>query len=425
MIEVRLDTQGRLLLLTAVPVQEPDAEEPALDEPDWAPLFSAAGFDRQGFRSVDPAWVPPVYADQRAAWEGVYPGAPETSIRIEAAAYRNRPVYFRVVEPWDRPPGTTARGRNFLLRARDVLYTIWWIVVLVIAGLLALRNVRHGRGDHRTALRFALYMGAMRLLCLLGAHHLPSSAEVDLFNGFLALALYRFGLVYVFYMALEPYARRLWPHMLVSWVRLLGGRFKDPLIGRDLLIGSLCGACMGLIISVRQWVPEILELPSYGLNWGFWSLESIRGLPQALGAIASLHGWALFYIFTGIMMLLVLRLLLRRDWIAMVVFSVLVVVLYNPGTGHLLPYLISMLFILPLLWFVLLRFGLLPLMLGYTVSHLLRFMPLTFDLSHWYGYVTVLVLFFAVGVALWGFRVALAGRPLFRDEILEEAEGVR
>ena len=60
----------------------------------------------------------------------------------------------------------------------------------------------------------------------------------------------------------------------------------------------------------------------------------------------------------------------------------------------------------------------------YTVADLLRLLPLTFDLSAWYGYVTLLTLFVTVGVAVWGFRVALAGRPLFRDEILEaEAEG--
>ena len=62
-----------------------------------------------------------------------------------------------------------------------------------------------------------------------------------MFTAYIAWALYRVGLVYVFYLALEPYARRLWPHMLVSWVRLMGGRFRDPLVGRDLLIGALYG----------------------------------------------------------------------------------------------------------------------------------------------------------------------------------------
>jgi hypothetical protein len=51
-----------------------------------------------------------------------------------------------------------------------------------------------------------------------------------------------------------------------------------------------------------------------------------------------------------------------------------------------------------LFWFVLFRFGLLPIILGTTVYYLLRFLPLTFDLTAWYGYVTLLTLFVTVGV---------------------------
>lgn len=57
--------------------------------------------------------------------------------------------------------------------------------------------------------------------------------------------------------------------------------------------------------------------------------------------------------------------------------------------------------------------------LGYTVADLLRFLPLTFNLTAWYRHVTLVTLFVTVGVAVWGFRAAVAGRPLFRDEILE------
>jgi len=424
MVEVRLDTQGRLLSFSAVPPQKVEAGEVPVVEPDWAPLFSAAGFDRQAFKPVDPVWVPPVYADRRAAWEGVYPEAPETSIRVEAAAYRGQPVAFRVIEPWTRAVGTEAFERGLWTGMRDVFRTVWFVVVLVSAGLVALRNIRLGRGDRKTALRFALYLGGVRLLWLLGAHHVPSNGELNLFIAHLAWALYRVGLAYVFYLALEPYARRLWPHMLVSWVRLLGGRFRDPLGGRDLLLGALYGAGTGLVISVREWIPEVLGLQGYGLEAGLWSWMSLSGLRQAVAAMVGIHTQSLLTLFIGIMMFLVLRLMLRRTWIAAVVFSVLVIAAFNPGMGHPAPYLISSLMVMAIFWFVLFRFGLLSLILGYTVSDLLCQLPLTFDLSSWYGYVTLLTLFTTVGVAVWGFRVALAGRRLFRDEILEvEAQG--
>jgi hypothetical protein len=35
------------------------------------------------------------------------------------------------------------------------------------------------------------------------------------------------GLLWLIYIALEPFVRRRWPHMLVSWTRLLSGAFGD------------------------------------------------------------------------------------------------------------------------------------------------------------------------------------------------------
>ena len=207
--------------------------------------------------------------------------------------------------------------------------------------------------------------------------------------------------------------------MLVSWVRLMDGRFRDPLVGRDLLIGALFGAGIGLVWSVTEWIPEAVGIRTYGFLAGFWSWESLRGLPQAAAALAGVHAGALQLVLNFIMMFLILRLLLRRTWIAVIAFSALVTLISSPGTGHPVPYLIGFLIILAVIWFVLFRFGLLPYLLGFTVFPLLRFLPLTFDLTAWYGYVTLLVLFVTVGAAAWGFWTALAGRPLFHDGILE------
>ena len=69
--------------------------------------------------------------------------------------------------------------------------------------------------------------------------------------------------------------------------------------------------------------------------------------------------------------------------------------------------------------------GLLAVMIGYTFSHLLVELPLTFDLTAWYGFVTLMTLVIPVGIAVWGFRIALAGRPLFRDEIPEAEKNAR
>ena len=56
-------------------------------------------------------------------------------------------------------------------------------------------------------------------------------------------------------------------------------------------------------------------------------------------------------------------------------------------------------------------------MVGVLVDALLRFLPATLDVTAWYGQSTLLVAVLVLVVAVWGFRVSLAGQPLFRDEI--------
>jgi serine/threonine-protein kinase len=423
MVEVRLDAEGRLVGFLAVP---PRAVRPDVlaGEPDWEPLLRAAGLDRDRLEPVDNRWVPPSYANRGVAWEGVYPDSPDVPIRIEAAAYGNLPVAFWIVEPWTRSDDIETDTRGFLDRTGDLVGTVVFVVVLLIAAILAWRNVRLGRGDRKTALRFALYLGAVRLIWLLGAHHIPSSAEESLLRAHLAWSLFRVGVVYVFYLALEPYARRLWPRMLVSWVRLLGGRFRDPLVGRDLLIGVLYGVGFAFAIQTTGWVPQILGMDDWGPQANLWSWESLRGFRQAVAAIAGLHTTAVLSMFIGVMTLLVLRLLVRKTWIAFVLTSVLFFFTAAPSQGNVLPFVFCFLVLAAAFWLVLFRFGLLSIVVGATVSDLLQQLPLTFDLTAWYADVTLLTLALILGLAGWGFWVSLAGRPLFRDQILE-AEGAR
>jgi serine/threonine-protein kinase len=418
MVEVKLDAEGRLIEFLAVPPHEirPDVIE---GEPDWDPLFEAAGLDRHNLESVESLWAPPSYANRRAAWEGVYPEATDTPIRIEAAAYGELPVAFRIVEPWTQSQDAEVDTRGVLARVRDLLNTVLFVVALVAASVLAFRNVRLGRGDRRTALRFALYLGAVRMVWLLGAHHLPSNDEVMILNGHLAWALFRVGVVYVFYLALEPYARRLWPRMLVSWVRLISGRLRDPLVGRDLLIGVAYGAGSAIVIQLIGWIPRTLGIDDYGLHTETWSWESLTGLRHAISAIAALHTIAALTVFTGVILILVLRVLVRKTWIAVSVASVLFLAFYLPSYGHLLPYVVGMLVAMALFWIVLFRIGLLAIFVGATVRDLLLYLPLTFDLGAWYAEVTLVAVAIVAGLAAWGFWVSLAGRPLFRDEILE------
>jgi hypothetical protein len=119
--------------------------------PDWAAIFAAAKLDLANFTPTQPQWVPQSACDARAAWTGKHPALPEFPLRIEAAAYRGKPVYFQLIWPWTRPE----RMQDYQGTARQLIsFTILLIVfasVLLGATLLARYNIRLGRGDQRGA----------------------------------------------------------------------------------------------------------------------------------------------------------------------------------------------------------------------------------------------------------------------------------
>ena len=73
-----------------------------------------------------------------------------------------------------------------------------------------------------------------------------------------------------------------------------------------------------------------------------------------------------------------------------------------------------------LFWTVFSRFGLLAVLASLSVWWLLQGMPLTFDLSAWYAGSTWITVLAIAALTGWGFRVALAGRPMFGHDTLGE-----
>ena len=69
------------------------------------------------------------------------------------------------------------------------------------------------------------------------------------------------------------------------------------------------------------------------------------------------------------------------------------------------------------LLFVLLRFGLLAAAIGMMVGSWFWSRPLTTDPQSWFFHSTVITVIAVLGLTVWGMRAALAGRPLFRDEL--------
>ena len=94
------------------------------------------------------------------------------------------------------------------------------------------------------------------------------------------------AIAWLLYMALEPYARRVAPRWVVSWTRLLEGRFKDPMVGRDLLTGLAAAAGVnGLFALVTRLQLTIAEGT---IDWSYpHGFAPLRGVLRDVGQPAS------------------------------------------------------------------------------------------------------------------------------------------
>ena len=407
MAAVALDERGRLIELRRVPAQEGQAGGPA-KEPDWNPLFVAGGLDPAAFVRDVPSRLPPSYADVRAAWKGTLPELPSVPIRVEAAGYLGRPVYFKVVGPWDRPDVAAGAAADASRRAPQTFAAILILVGLGFALFLARRNLRSGRGDLRGATRMALGMLALYLLrWALLANHLPSvSLEFVSFLRGAGVALFVGTFVWLLYLALEPAVRRRWTGTLVSWSRLLAGRFRDPLVGRDLLVGGAIAVGLALMVPARNLAAVWLGVaPPRPIQVNVDSLISIRRFVAALIAApmsALLGPMLLLFLILG------LRVLLRRQWLAVTASCLVFIPFLAFGDSPLLDIPLGLINV-GIEVFVLMRLGLHALIVIETLSILLVTLPVTTDPSAWYAGHALVATAIPVAVGLYGLVSATSG----------------
>lgn len=322
MANVLLDPRGRLVELKAMPDATSEAARRAgpVSADVWRDLFGAAGLNPDRFTPAEPTWTPPMAADERKAWTGTFADHPDLEARIEAAAFGGRPVYFRVAGLWDTAPTAVPPGLAGAEVAALVILVGLILVVLAGAAWMARRNFRLGRGDRRGAIRVAGTAGA----AVVGAVLLQSGGLTVTRVGPAVLASVQLGLLgaavlWLCYLALEPYVRRHKPHLVVSWTRLLAGDVRDPLVGRDVLIGSLFGLGAASAIWISGWAKLWTSHP---LGPNHYVLPATLGsVPQAAGVALAQAVGALWVNLAILVVFVLARRAIRREWAAVLVFG--------------------------------------------------------------------------------------------------------
>ena len=418
MTMVTLDTLGRLRSFDAVPPQKTSAGETA--PPDWSPLFVESGLDQTKFQPVPSIWTPPHEATERAAWEGFYPDQPGLKIHVEAAAFNGRPVYFEILDEWDRPLDVEPSLGRFRERALIVLLVSVFIIVMLGSTLLALRNLKSGRGDRKGAFRLAVFVFVVFFIrWLFYAHHVATEEEAFNFISSVQNILFWTFFFWVVYIAFEPFVRRRWPGRIISWSRLLAGGFRDPLVGRDVLIGALFG--LGQILSylyLGTLVPQWLGYPS-SIPWWDFPGTQLLGLRSFPHGITNQIFAALIQPFMLLFILLLFYIILRRERLAALALWLIMMVAMSLTHETMVHVPFAFLTALLIMW-VLYRYGLLALISSIFFFHLIIFYPVTSELTAWYAADYVLALIVGLALVVFGFYTSLAGEPLFRGALPDD-----
>jgi serine/threonine-protein kinase len=220
-------------------------------------------------------------------------------------------------------------------------------------------------------------------------------------------------------MALEPFVRRRWPERIISWNRLLAGDFRDPLVGRDILIGASFGSALALVLFVWTlapkwlgWPPDVPYLPH--------PLDNLLGVRGVVNALTDHLFSTVMQALVELFVFLLLSIVLRKVWAAILVgWLLMAFALMLGGNYPAIDWLFAG-FSAGIVVFVLARYGLLAVIFTQFFLFIFLIYPMTTDFSAWYAGNTIFALFLGIALTLYGFFISLAGQPLLRGGLLRD-----
>ncbi len=397
MITLVLTAAGKLVRFSAVPSPE-IREEVFVRTVDWNGVLGFCGFDATRLVEEKPQQYPPVPFDDFRAWTGPLSGIEGVTSHIEVAAWRGRVVHVRVRDEWtvSQRRGEGRIPGKFLSTIDDPATLILFLIPLFAGAWFGIANLRAGRSDRAGAFRVGVVFVILNTaVWVIRAHHVGSlEDEKRLLVRMLSEAFFMAVFAWFLYLAIEPTIRRHWPLKLVSWTRLLRGRSGDPLVGRDLLVGIVCGVGMACL-SRAHWIVAAVgaATPPAPLGMNFSILDSPR---QAIGQVLALMTESTFTAIVALFLLVLCLLLVRKKWAAYALIFVLGIlrIPYDTATESLTLDLAFRALAIAVLMIALDR-SLLSMLGALFVYSLLREMVITLDPNAWYltqGIVAVAVI---------------------------------
>jgi serine/threonine-protein kinase len=406
MIEAWLNSKGELRAFQAVPSQT--EASPAPREIDTQALSRATGIDLSQFQETAPKYTPLYAFDWLKAWKGRHPGL-AVDVVVQASAWRGRLTELQVIWPWSaagRMPKARIAHSSESMRAVVERITGW--LIAIFSAFVAARNLRAGRGDRRGAWRVSIVCLLLTAVSWLSqAHWVVHIDMAEILAANAARWVSEAGLVWLLYIALEPAVRAHWPHVMVTWSRMLAGRWQDPQVCAHVLYGALVAVAIGFFFAGAQWLQVWHGLfgPSVNADIGvsarYWFADIAFMAKEAI----EVGLLVVFVIFC-------FRAVCRKDWIASVAAAVLFTLQEGDvwRGGGLLTF-AFFLIIFTVLAFVLLRLGLVSTIVAAFVTNLLLKTPGAQNLTKPYEWTVIAYPAAALVIVAWAFW-RTAGRQL-------------
>lgn len=295
-------------------------------------------------------------------------------------------VYFGAGDP-SPPPAKSGGGASMSDLAAAV--RVAWNLVPVLFGVwLAGRSMRLGRKSPRQAMELARIVFLLQFvgwLMMVRPFDFTSPNAFNIWAAGFGQALFNAAAVWVFYVAIDPYARRVWTRSLISYARFAGDwrrAYRDPIVGRSLLTGLAGGVIFALLRRADQVIPR-------WLGWAEDAARASRGQSRllavwgdqfaTLGYLAERFSMSVYYTLFQLVMVVLLYWLIQKRRYVIPAYIVLTGLLFWMLMGSTSTWAVSLpiyLCVASLFAFLLVREGVLAVMMtllfGFTTPRVLE-----------------------------------------------------
>jgi hypothetical protein len=353
-------------------------------------LLHAAGIDTDRADALSKNERPPTTV-QDCTITDLSPNAqPNRAVSVfVGCASRSNPVFFAAgMHPNEQPHGVpdvsiaVTSQRSVVITAQRVLF----ILLLLIAVPIGILKLRATKRDYRGVVRLAVVVVLLEIFAAV----LRLGGSATFYDGLsrLCMAVVRAvgfaGLLGVFYLMIDAYARRLWPHLLVTWNRLLLGRFSDPDVRFHTLVGVCVGCWLAFAAAAERVIVNLCGMNVRTMFGGERIAEKLHGFASALASYCGSVTQALVYGVLFLLLLVVVRAWIRHStWAALVCVLVLAPIVVPRGAHQYTAWLAMGFGGAVVSVWIMVRFGLLAIVVAIFVATILNTTPMNIGSRAW------------------------------------------